>query len=289
MNSVLFGLVSATSLGTADFMARFSSRALGAVLNYAVVLLVGAIGASLWLILSGQPLVWSPRGWALAVAHGFSVAAMCILLYAGLARGPVAIVAPIVATHPAFVLIVNVAMGVRPSLVQWFAMLVIVLGGVLIARNAKAHPQFASGPSGDMRKTIVIASAASLAYVALILTGQAAAQLIGELQTLWIGRCSGLLFAAVVLLIQRQSPLAVPVSWLPFVIAQGMLDGAGYAAFLAGLNTVTPYIAVVVASTFSVVTVLLAKFILKEPINQLQAMAIFLIASGTAVLAGTSG
>ena len=48
MISALFGLASALSLGGADFMARFSARALGAPLTYGFVLLVGALGATLW-------------------------------------------------------------------------------------------------------------------------------------------------------------------------------------------------------------------------------------------------
>ena len=46
MNSALLGLASAVSLGAADFMARFSTRALGAILTYTYVLLIGAIGTT---------------------------------------------------------------------------------------------------------------------------------------------------------------------------------------------------------------------------------------------------
>jgi uncharacterized membrane protein len=100
MISPLFGLASALGLGAADFMARFSSRALGAPLTYGVVLLVGAMGATIWLLASGAVLVWSPLGCTIAVVHGVSVSVMCILLYMGLARGPIAVVAPIVTTLP---------------------------------------------------------------------------------------------------------------------------------------------------------------------------------------------
>ena len=65
---------------------------------------------------------------------------MCILLYMGMARGPIAVVAPIVAAHPVLVLAVNVAMGVRPSAMQWAAMASIVAGGIIIARGAVAEP-----------------------------------------------------------------------------------------------------------------------------------------------------
>lgn len=285
MNAALFGLISAAGLGTADFMARFSARALGATLTYAVVLLVGSIGATAWFMLSGADFVWSLPGCGFALAHGLSVASMCMLLYAGLARGPVAIVAPIVAAHPALVLVVNVMMGVRPGAAQWAAMSLVIVGGIMIARSAESHPQFAGGKSSELRTTILIAVAACLAYVLLVLTAQAAAPLIGEIQTILIARWSGLAFVAVFLWVQR-TPIAVPLQWLPFVGLQALLDGLGYAAFLAGARTDAPHIAMVVASTFSVVTVILAKFVLKEPISRLQWAAIVMIAIGTAILAG---
>jgi hypothetical protein len=85
MISALFGLASALGLGAADFMARFSARALGATLTYAAVLLIGALGTTIWLLVTGAELVWSPLGNAIAVAHGIAVAVMCILLYMGIA------------------------------------------------------------------------------------------------------------------------------------------------------------------------------------------------------------
>lgn len=184
MSTFLWGLLSAASLGTADFMGRFSSRAIGATLAYALVLLVGAVGSTAWMLASQTSIVWSPWGWALAIAHGLAVTAMCILLYAGLARGPVAIVAPIVAAHPALVLVINVAMGVRPTPAQWIAMVWIILGGLLIARSAERQPQFSNGGRHELKGTLRIAFGACLAYVLLVLTGQAAVPLIGAAQTI---------------------------------------------------------------------------------------------------------
>lgn len=286
MNSVFFGLLSAAGLGTADFMARFSSRALGPPLTYAVVLLVGTVASTIWIACSGHHFVWSPLGCALAVLHGFSVTGMCMLLYAGLARGPVAIVAPIVAAHPAFVLVVNVLMGLRPNLLQWAAMATVMVGGVLIARSAESHPQFAVGDRSESRKTLAIAFGACLAHVILVITGQAAVPIIGEVQTLWIGRLAGLLLIACILGVHRPS-VAVDASWLLFVGVQAIFDLAGYAAFLAGAKSSSPAIVMVIASTFSVVTVVLAKFILKEPISWQQWLAIILVVVGTATLAGS--
>lgn len=268
-------------------MARFSSRAIGATLTYAGVLLIGVIASTVWIVVSGEKLVWTPAGCALAMVHGVSVAAMCLLLYAGLARGPVAIVAPIVAAHPAFVLVVNVASGLRPTAYQWVAMAVIILGGILIARSAEKHPQFVATDGSELRKTIAIALGACLAYVVLVTTGQAAAQRIGEIQTLWLGRLCGFVLVGVLLAVQRRG-ITIPRNWISFVAAQGLLDTLGYMAFLGGSTTVNPHITMVVASTFSVFTVVLAKFVLKEPVSGQQWLAVASIAVGTAVLSGSA-
>ena len=70
-----------------------------------------------------------------------------------------------------------------------------------------------------------------------------------------------------ILLVQR-ARLRIPAEWLPFVGLQGGLDALGYFAFLAGANTAAPHITMVVASAFSVVTVLLAKLIIHEPVSK---------------------
>jgi drug/metabolite transporter (DMT)-like permease len=284
MISALLGLASALSLGAADFMARFSSRALGAPLTYGAVLLVGAVGATIWLLAIGAELVWSPLGCAIAAAHGVCVSVMCILLYLGIARGPIAVVVPIVAAHPALVLAVNVLVGVRPSTVQWVAMAAVMAGSIFIARTAVSDPE--ASETRNNRITVLIALGACLAYAAIVLTAQVATPLIGEFQTMWIGRWAGLVFIAVILLVQR-ARLRIPSEWLPYVGLQGGLDALGYFAFLAGTNTAAPHITMIVASAFGVVTVMLARLIIHEPVSKMQWAAIALIAAGTAVLSAT--
>jgi drug/metabolite transporter (DMT)-like permease len=284
MLSALLGLASAIGLGTADFMARFSARALGAPLAYGVVLLVGAPEATAWLFISDARLVWSPIGSAIAVAHGFSVSAMCILLYMGIARGPIAVVVPIVAAHPALVLAINVLLGARPSAVQWAAMVTIIAASLFITRSAVSDREPSRAKTN--RRTVLIAVGACLAYVAIVLTAQTATPLVGEFEILLIGRWAGLVFIGAILIVQGV-PLRVPTQWIPFVGLQGALDGAGYLAFLAGAHTVASYVTVVVASAFSVVTVLLARLIIHEPVSKSQWTAIALVATGTAVLSAT--
>ena len=207
---------------------------------------------------------------------------MCMLLYAGLARGPVAVVASIVAVHPAFVLAGNVLMGARPSIMQWMAMVGVIAGGILIAKSAVSRERNEAKAKAD-RITLLIAFAACMAYVALILTAQIAVPIVGNMETVWIGRWTGLVLIAGILVVRRV-PVQVSAKWIPFIGVQGGLDTLGYFALLAGSTTAAPHITVVVASTFSVVTVVLARIVLHEPVSKLQWASIALIATGTAIL-----
>ena len=64
----------------------------------------------------------------LPVLSGFGIAAATLLLYFGLATGPVTIVSPIAGSYPALVVGFEVVTGFRPSLPQWCAMAVTLIG-----------------------------------------------------------------------------------------------------------------------------------------------------------------
>ncbi len=285
MNSALWGVISAVSFGSADFMARFSTRAHNPVASYGAVLLVGAVATTVWVIARGEPLVWSPLGIGFAMAHGAASAIMTTLLYWGLARGPVSVVAPIVASHPAIVLIVLVMLGSRPDAIEWAAMAVVFAGGLIIARAAEEESgDVAQSDGAELRKTLKIAVAACLVYVVLVLAGQQAVPLLGAVQTTWIGRLTGLGIILVVALASRQS-LAIRPKWIPFLLVQGLADVAGYMTLTMGGATESPEITAVISAGFSVVTVLLAWVVLKERIGPVQWLAVAMIAGGSAVLA----
>lgn len=197
------------SLGTADCAARFSSRALGHASALFGMLVVGAVVFTLWVWASGSPLVWTSAGlWLLAV-NGVAVTVAILHLYRGLARGPISIVAPIVASHPALVVALSVAMGSRPDAGQWGALVVTLAGAIVIAGCARRFAGLGLATQRDLRLTVTIAGCSSLAYAVLISAGQVAVPIHGELQTLWVGRVIS--FAANVLL--SRCALSGPGSW----------------------------------------------------------------------------
>lgn len=286
MNSVLFGGISALGLGTADFMGRFSSRAIDHHNALLGMLLAGFVPLSIWVLLAfGLPtLNASSLGWV--ILNGAATTVMTLLLYWGLARGPISVVAPIVAAHPVLVILYYVVgHGLQPVAMQWIALTGIIFGIVLVARassrNMSRSPTI--GAENAILPTILIALGSCFAYAILVVAGQAAAQIHGEYHTLWLGRIVSIVFLLFLFAFRRRRP-AIPRRWWPFLCAQGLLDAGGYIALFAGSMGEGKAIVAVVAATFGAVTVILARVILKEAIGVVQWLGILLVFIGVMVL-----
>ena len=109
----------------------------------------------------------------------------------------------------------------------------------------------------------------------------------GELQTTWIGRLTGLVALLALFAVRRERPRCER-SWLPFLLLLGLLDTSGYLALFAGSTGPHPEATAVAASTFGVVTVILARIVLRESITRIQWAAIALVFGGVAALAGAA-
>lgn len=283
MNPALWGAASALGLGTADFAARFSSRAIGYASAWLGVLLVGALLLSLWIWLRGAPLIWDPSGFGFLIVNGIATTVMALLLYLALARGPVSVVAPIVASHPVLVVAFWVAMGTRPDPLQWLAMAATVAGAAIVARSGRSFVEPGAKGAATMRWTLIIAACSALAYAVLVIAGQLATPIYGELQTLWLSRLISLVTVLIYFAARRQAP-SLPMKWWPFLGVQGLLDGSGYLFLFLGSGGPGAEIAAVTASAFGAVTTLLARIFLREAMTGPQWCGIALVFGGVAVL-----
>lgn len=280
MNAGLWGLLTAFGWGGADFIARFTGRAMGPETALFGMLSVGAVVLTLVVWQADIPLVWDRAGWWLVIATGVGVMAATLLLYWGLARGPVTVVAPIVGSYPAFNVALAVVLGARPGLIQWVAMAVVIAGVLIVAASFASHPEYSRE---QLRRTIWIALASSLAFAVTVAAAQHATPIYGELQTVWMARWISLFATALFLAWKRKAP-RLPIRWWPLLAVQGLLDGGAYVALLAGSHGAGSEIAVVVASSFSAVTVVLARLILREEMTWTQWGGIGLMMGGVGVL-----
>jgi drug/metabolite transporter (DMT)-like permease len=280
MVALLLGLVTALCWGCADFMARFTGRAVGPDVALSGMLVTSAVALTAVVLVTSAPPIESFASWYLILATGIGVMAATLLLYAGLARGPIGMVAPIVGAYPAFNILIGLAAGIVPTGAQWLAILTVMAGVAVVARCA---PEPREDVTGNLRVTLVIALLSALAFALAISAGQAAARLHGELAVTAAARWVSVA-AALAYLLVRGRPLLVPAGWRWPVAAQGMLDGLAYVALFAAAHGPGSIIAAVVASSFAAVTVVLARFVLKEPMSLAQWAGIAMIVLGVGAL-----
>jgi drug/metabolite transporter (DMT)-like permease len=244
---------------------------------------VSAVSLTLIVWLGGVAMVWDRSGWWLVVLTGLGIMVATLLLYRGLARGPVTVVAPIAGSYPALNVALAVALGARPAVLDWAAMLAVMLGVIVVARAARSFEDPAGYTRAQLRFTVALALGAALAFAATIAVAQQASFIYGELQTIALARWVSLLACAALLLLRREVP-RIAARWWPWIALQGLLDGGAYVALLAGSQGPGAEIAVVVGSGFGAVTVLLARLVLREAMTRAQWGGTAAIVAGVAVL-----
>jgi drug/metabolite transporter (DMT)-like permease len=283
MNPAAWGGLCALSWGTADFIARFTGRGAGVQAAMLGVLVTGATAISLWIWLARVPLVW-PAGelWLLGVNGALTLVAT-LLLYAGLARGPISVVAPIVGAYPAIVVVFAVIGGTRPALVQWLAIAATMVGVAIVARTAEAEEHGSAAAGGTLRSTVLIALGAALAFALALISVQYAVPVFGNVQTLWSSRLVSLALLLMLFTVRRNAPVA-PARWWPLLVLQGLLDAGGYVLLYEGSAAEDAELAAVASSAFGAVTTVMAWVFLRERIGLAQWGGIVLIFAGVAVL-----
>jgi len=283
MPPALWGSLSALGWGTADFSARFTGRAVGPDSALFGMLATGSVALSLWVWLSGATMVWPLSHLWLLVLSGIAIMVATLLLYAALARGPVTVVAPIVASYPVIVVLIAVVLGERPSILQWGAMALTMAGVLLVSRAGGRLAAIGIERSGEVRRTLLIALASSLGFGIAITAAQAAVPVYGDLQTVWVGRLISLLAIVALFALRRRRP-GIAAAWWPLVMVQGLLDSGAYLALFAGSAGEDAAIAAVAASAFGIVTVLLARVFLREAMSLAQWFGTAVVFIGVAIL-----
>lgn len=285
MNPALWGTVTALSWGSADFIARFTGRAVGVETALFGMLAVGSLAMSLWVWLAGPPLVWRGDGLGWVVGAGVAITIGTLLLYSALVRGPVAVAAPISASYPVLIAAGEFMLGTRPSAVQWAAMAATMCGVWIVARSGAAALDSSAGQR--LAPTVVQALGSAVAFAAALFCAREAVAVYGEIETVWLTRLVSLACVLGILLLRRRR-LRLRLRWWPPVAAQGLLDTIAYIALFTGAAGEGATLAAVASSAFGVVTVILARTVLREPIRAAQWGGIALASGGVAVLAASA-
>lgn len=285
MPPALWGALTALGWGTGDFLSRFTGGRLGIATAMAGVMSSSFLLLSAYAWSQGMPLRFPGEGWPALLVSCICIVGATGLLYLGMIRGPISLVAPIVAAYPVWSLLIALAYGVGPTLIQLLAMAAVMAAVVVVARLGSAAEPQAEAQRGGAPFTILVALLSSIGFASGIAALQTAGPLFGEMQVLLSIRLFGVIATLAVLLALPSLRRPIPWRWWPVLLFQGTIDGGAYLALLAGSRMPEhATAAVVVASTFCVVPVLLAWVFLRERIHWGQWLAIGVIVAGVAVL-----
>ena len=198
-------------------------------------------------------------------------------LYRGLATGAMGVVAPITATAPAVAVVVGVARGDRPSVLQGIGIVCALCGVVLIAREPTPEGERARVAAG-----VGFALITALAFGTTFIGIDAASNADPYWATLVLRLTS--LTLVVTAVMATRPPLGGVFPSLPLLAAAGTLD-AGATALLA-LATTRGLISVVsvLVSLYPVVIVLLARIVLDERLRRAQQLGAATALAGAALI-----
>jgi len=283
MTPVMWGLVGAVAFGAGDFVARIVGRELGALVVTTGMLVVGTLAFWSWILVAGLPIVFDPNSFALLVPAGILIMVGSLLFYAALSRGPVSVVAPLSGTFPIWVIIIGLFLGIVPSIEQFVAMAVVMVGVAMVTAFSDPQGDDMVG-SGGIGPTVLMTVAVTMIFGAVIYLARDASVVVGEVQaTAWMRAIS--LVAMVLFLALRRAPLRAVPKWWPALIVVGVCDTGAFFALLVGSRAEGAPLAAVAMSAYAVITVVLARIFLKENVPLRQWTGIVVVVAGVASLA----
>ncbi|MEO9517799.1 MAG: DMT family transporter [Paracoccaceae bacterium] len=259
MNALTLGLAAALCWGFHDFCIRFLSRKTAISACIFTVILTGLVFHTALTITSGtlQPMP-AKAVYMSIVAGGFFVIATFGLYYA-FQRGPVRLVAPLVASYPILSVGWASVQGAQVSGVQWFAVIAIVSGVSVVAALSDTKKE-ESPPRGP---TIGFAVISAIGFAGTFALGQSAATLSHDMPSTLVTRMVAFVLVVCIVLIFKQ-PIRPSKQALPWLIAMGVADGIALMCVLSAGALPNANYASVASSLFGMLTIVLAWIFLRE-------------------------
>jgi drug/metabolite transporter (DMT)-like permease len=278
---VAFASLAALCWGVADYTVARLGADMRALTTFACVQL-GGFGA---LLVLGAALgvELPPRDRLLVILGIGAVGTFAyLLLYTALQMGPVSVASPVAATNGAIAAVFGVVFLHEPLGSGGVLGLVLVSAGVV---SASAEPNAIQRAFRGRRPVLPGAVLALAAAVLIGLTLFLFDSVVGSVSLvtlLLIIRAVGAV-TAVPILGALDAPPRRPAL---VAVAVGVLDAAGFVAFVLGLRVGRVAVVSPISSLFAVVTVILAWALLQEPLSTVQKVGIGLVIAGVPLLSG---
>jgi drug/metabolite transporter (DMT)-like permease len=278
MWAILGGLGAAACWSATTLTAARASRLIGSTATLAWVMLTGFVIVAPVALAQGKPagLDGESLGW-LALAGAGNVVGL-LLVYTGMRRGNIGVVAPIASTEGAVAALIAVAAGEHLGAGTGVALAAIVVGVVVTARAPAADTDFEADP-----RAALFALAAAGSFGASL---YAIARASLELPISWAvlpPRLLGVAFVTLPLMATRR--LRLTREALPFVVGSGLAEVAGAVSYAIGARHGIA-IAAVLGSQFAALSVVGAAVLFHERLGRMGVVGVAIIAAGVAAVSG---
>jgi len=282
---IVLGLAAAVLYGAGDFLGGLATRRVQVLAVLVLAQMAGVIvalpAAAMW------PGPASLAGMAWGLSAGLAGGAGLIIFYHGLAAGPMSVVAPVSGlVSTVLPVAVALAQGERPGAGVYAGALLCLAAIVLASSAGDAGPAGRPGagprpgqPGAGRAVGYGIASGALFGLFFLLIRNAGRSAELWPVAAARIGELAAVLIAAAVLrrgLVPRRAAAGVLLA----AAAAGAIDVIANICYVAATRTGMFGLAVVLASLYPGVTVLLAKVVLGEQLRWVQRAGLALAAVG---------
>ena len=272
MRSIALALSASLTWGFADFFGPLKGRTLGALRVLVYVQLGGLVVIALIVAIRGKGP--ADLGALYAIPAATSGTLGLYAYYRGMAVGAMSIVAPIAGISAGIPVIFGIITGDRPSPWQWLG-IAAALGGVFLA-------SIEPGRGGRVAAGVGLALLAAIGFGGYFPPMHEA----GIADFWWASlifrmTSTSIILAAVAI---RRPSLAVAPIQVPVLALIGIGDMLGNLLFAAASTSGLVSITSVLASLYPIVTVMLARLVLKERVARSQEVGIALTLAGVALI-----
>lgn len=275
------GLIAAFCWGAHDIGVRYLSQSVPLLAALFVVLLAGAGYQVAWISLGDDWVVPPQNALFFAVAAGIGFLIADLGIYFALQRGPVRIVAPLVASYPVLSLGVAIWQGAEVAIWQWLAVCLIVVG---VAATAGLGPRDDTAKIPPRGPTIALSLMAAAGFAVTFALGQHATALGASAAGHLVTRMTTLAALVGIMLFANQT-FWPGTRALMILIVLGVLDAVALQSVLSAGGMPHPEYASVASSVFGLLTVILAWIFLREKMTKWQWVGCLLAFAGIGVLA----
>ena len=278
MISLGLGLVAALAWGIHDVCVRYVSQRTGIVAALLTVLVLGSfLAVPVALVFSDAQMTTDNIVRAVVAGVAFAVAGLA--LYHAFSIGPVRLVAPIIGAYPILSVGWAAINGASVDVFQWIAVLLVIAGVGFVAGSSGTSEDNSQRPAAIKWSLMACVGFALSFAIAHYATTEGTEFSVNAVSRLTAVVCifGYALFTRSVMLPAR--------SQLPLLALMGALDCLALGAVVYAGTQTNPEYSAVGASSFGMITVILASLFLREKMTNAQWGGVAVVFSAIAYLA----